>query len=862
MRLPAIALVLLTCARSFAAGSDPSIDELVADLTSESYQERETATRLLWEKGADTIQALRKARESDDPEESMRAAEVLQKVELAITPDTPPAVLAIIEAYRTAQQKQKINLLNELKRKKAWFQVLKLYSMEPPDIRIQMAPTIRGVAISGARESISENDFETAIQLLEMSTAESSDLMALAAIYRTTGRLDEELADLQPPGGVRKGVWKTTLLRAKGDLAAAADAAESSRQIRLAAGLRVLAGNPVPWLRQNGLGDRKQEADRAYIEIALKRWAGEKVNESDYGPLLEGLQSRDDNERAQAMGSLAALGRLAEAEDVQVEQNPSVAFEYFLSQERIPEALSVFGLDPENPDYSKWAASRFSKLKGDEDDDGDGNMESATELRQLAGFLERRGRLEELTAAYHEPLSKLAGDNENDYLDFLRNLFDPQGGAPRFAMAEAVAWAGGEKGRWEEVFTVALGEDDSIDEWRTWMREIKPEMDRADELEAALALFRITDDPDGLRETWLDLVWKKVDVAGDRDREALIRRIMSLAISQQDSWNALKAYDLLAPAGVWNSIDRSLSAVGRWKEAAEILGNAGDNATSSSPEIHAYLAVNYRRAGMEEEAIVHDGWAEKLALGFSPSCARIAVFYSYGGDGERAAKWLSRAAIQADISNEEFVSVLGDFAAMNLNRGEWDIAASCYEALVQIYAGQEYMRGGLSDFIKARLSADLAKALAVLPDNRPRAISMLDAMHEVLATDGVLADDFFPLVREAGLVPELEKWFEDSWAKISAVIAKYPASDNTRNTAAWFASRARLKLDEAEKHLHAALARNPDQAAYLDTMAETLFARGKRKEALEWSRRSVGNAPFDDMIRTQYYRFENGKLPE
>ncbi len=861
MRLSAIAFVLLTGVRSLAAQSDPSIGELVADLSSESYQDREEATRMLWEMGEETIQALREARMSDDPETSMRAAQILAKVELAITPNTPPDILALIEAYRTANQKQKIDVLNSLKGKKAWFQVLKLYSMEPADVRIQMASAMRGVAISGAREAISRNDFDAAVRLLELSSSQGGDLMALASIYRTTGRLDEELANLRPPGDVRAGVWKTTLLRAKGDLEGAAEAAESSKQMRLASALRVLSGDPVPWLRQNGLGDRRQQANDAYIAIALKRWSGEKVNEADFEPLLVGLQSHDESERAQAMGSLVALGRLAEAEEIQAKENPSLAFEYYLSQERLPEALEVFGLDPANPDYITWAASRFTKMNGGEDEE-DENTEPASELRQLAAFLERRGEHEKLTAAFHEPLARLAVESENRFLDFLRSLFNSRTGAPQFAMAEAILWAGEDEGRWEEIFTIALGEDDSVREWRDWMKEIKPDLEPTEEFEAALALFRISDDPKDLRDQWLNLAWEKVDAADERIRKNLIRRILNLSINQQDTENALKAYDLLAPSGVWNSIDRYLSAAGRWKEAAEILGNAGNNATSSSPEIHAYLAVNYRRGGMEKEAALHDEWAEKLALGFSPSCSRIGAYYAYGGDEERAAMWFSRAAIQADPTSDEFVSALVSFSSMKLRQGDWTVAASCYEALVQIFASQEYVRGEISDFIKARLSADLAKALAILPDDRPRAVALLDAMHKVLITDGVLADEFFPLVREAGLVSELENWFAESWGRISEVIEKYPESDNTRNTAAWFASRAQLKLDEAERHLQAALARNPDQAAYLDTMAEVQFARGKRKQALEWSRRSVGNAPFDDMIRSQYYRFESGRIPD
>jgi predicted Zn-dependent protease len=99
------------------------------------------------------------------------------------------------------------------------------------------------------------------------------------------------------------------------------------------------------------------------------------------------------------------------------------------------------------------------------------------------------------------------------------------------------------------------------------------------------------------------------------------------------------------------------------------------------------------------------------------------------------------------------------------------------------------------------------------------------------------------------------------------VIERFPDCDNSRNTAAWLASRARMKLPEAEKHLQAALAKNPGQAAYLDTMAEVRFAMGDRAGALKWSELSLLrypliDTPYDTMIRKQHERFRNGPLPE
>ena len=73
--------------------------------------------------------------------------------------------------------------------------------------------------------------------------------------------------------------------------------------------------------------------------------------------------------------------------------------------------------------------------------------------------------------------------------------------------------------------------------------------------------------------------------------------------------------------------------------------------------------------------------------------------------------------------------------------------------------------------------------------------------------------------------------------------------------------RARRNLDQAEKLLEKALAANPEQSAYLDTMAEIQFARGNREKALEWSQRAVNFMSLDVMLRRQHERFRSAPLP-
>lgn len=863
---------LLACAMFAAEEAGPkqgAVEDLVARLSSDSYREREDATRALWEMGEAVIGELRAASVSDDPERAKRAAGVLEKVELRITPETPPGVYEQVRRFRTAPQNLRANHINELRRMKAYFQILKLYSMEKrPEVKAEMAGSMRGIAMIGARDALAADDYATAENLLRMSAMEPNDLIALAWVYRSMGKLGEGMEDPPAPDGVATEDWKITLLRVKGDLDGAVRLAEESRRQRLLSGLKVLQGDPTLWLRQNGNGERGAQALRDYVEIALKRWEGKKVNESDFAPLLQTLKARNSNEQSQALASLAALGRLGEAEKHQAEENPELAFLYYLSQERIGEAMQTLALDPEKPDYVAWAAERFERLMK-EDEEGDGVDTARMELILLASFLETRGLSGDLEKAYSAPLVEYAKRHPESFSHFLGSLFDSTSGAPLFAASCGTVWAGEDENRWSELFSMAFGEEQEVGEWLDWIREIEPGVGKPETMRVLMALFGVGADPEGLAGKWLAKAWDVIGKSPDDKKKSHLQRIRMLAVAQQDVATALKARDALDPesraAANWPSIDKYFSAASRWKEAAEVLGDSG-GAVKTSPDYHAFLAATLRRAGLEERAAKHDALAEKLSLGYSTSCSRIGNFYVYGGDMERAAIWYRRAALHADMAENDFVVALDTYARSMFEKGSWDIAASCYEALVQAYASEQFSGGPLTQYSKARLNADLAKALAVLPTDRERAIALLDGIHRNFATDGILADDFFPMVRKVGLNKELEKWFGESWAQISAVIDRFPACDNTRNTAAWLASRARMKLPEAEKHLQDALAKKPGQAAYLDTMAEVRFAMGDRAGAVKWSELSLLrypliDTPFDTMIRKQHFRFLNDPLP-
>ncbi|MEY3395214.1 MAG: hypothetical protein RL346_1450 [Verrucomicrobiota bacterium] len=837
-------------------------EKWIADLSADGFKVRENASLELWKLGLKAVPLLREAELSEDPEVAMRAGVALEKIELGISPDTSASILGLIDAYRTGPSGEKPGILRKLRDEKAYFQLLKLYSMEDANERKTLYPAVQNVAVTAAREAIVADDVDRAIHMLRLMSGSEAELTGLACLYRALGQLDQQLSALDPPQGVDPLKWKGVLLRAKGDLGGAIRHTAEVRDAQRLAALNVLAGNPVMWL-ESGNANRNQpnRSHSTYAELALKRWRGDGIDKSDIEPLLKLLRSNSRFSQMQAMNGLSALGMVEPVYEMQKKENPLGLYDVHLMREEHDKLLEALGIRPGETDAAKWAEQQFREIL-----DGEYSDLVLIKLRLLASYLERMGLDEELEHCYSPHLDALQAKDPDEYLRVVSQFMMSQADATRYATARLSAWAAADEDRWGDVFTAVFGEEDIVNEWLVWIRKIEPGIGNRDVLEAMLAMFHRSSKPGALREIWMKRIWTVVDKEKQKpQQEAYLNRILSLSIQLQDVGNALRAWDMLdedaRQAAQWGTMDMYLTAAGRWKDAAELIRKNREASTSSSPEIHAHLAATFRRAGMEHEAERHDAWVEKLVLGSPLSSIRAGGYYAYAGDFQRADLWYRRAAMEAQVSGPEFVEVLKITADHNLRNRNWQIAASCYEALLHMQVGQQFREGMSADLVKTRMNADLARAMARLPEDREHAVEILRDIHQAFMPDASLADDFFPALRAAGLNKELQTWFSQSWNHFESVIQTYPQSHHSRNSAAWFASRARLKLAEAESYLAEAIRMSPDQAAYLDTMAELKFAQGDRKAALDWSQRSLCRAPFDEMIRLQHERFRTERLP-
>ncbi len=849
------------------------IESLLRGLADESFRVREDSTRELWEMGELVLPSLRDASSSTDPEQAIRSRDLMRMIELHITPDTDPSVITLVELYGTASAGEKAALMGRMRGKRAWRQMLKLYASETDaEVREKLQTTMRAVSIKAARERLMLKDAVGAREFLEMGPVDTQGLLALADFHRSHGSLQQELEKAAAGKDRRAAEWRMALQRTAGNSDAAQREATAAGKGEIAALMAALGGDPLPFLKQLGTRREEMPVSALYAGIAADRWQSKLPKPGSLEPLNRMLQSRHHDERGTSLNALLLLGEAQLAETALVKNQPLVAFRYFEALERIPEALSVLGLDPQAPDFNAWVEKAIGDLLTEDVAEQTEVSDHGQELVALANFLERRGLHAEAEQAYGDSLAAIAEKDSSAFVDFLDALFggrDSTSGAPRLASKVGVAWAGNDEKRWYEVVVAAFGDDDRARYWWDWLAEIRPATDNRERLDAMLALFRMGTDPERLAEKWIGLIWQAVDAAPPAEREMLVAQIYQLAFDTGDVTTALRAWDELAPAArdqvFWGLQIFYLSAVERWDDAVDLILKQISAITEAGQEppadLYAFAASALRAAGREKEAKENDQWAERLALGSAVISIRTGKGYAYGRDYQRAAEWWARAAMQADPDSEELIEAIKLHSDILLEQQKWPEAAATAEVIAAMYSGSEYQWSNQLPLLRQRLQADTTRALSHLTTDRAGSLALLEKCHRNSATDGSLADFFFPSVRVAGLTKEHDAWFSTTWEKIEEVIEKYPASDNTRNTAAWFAARAMRKLDAAEDHLKEALRLNPNQSAYLDTMAEIHFARGHRAKALEWSQIAVIHSPADTLLRRQHERFRSEPLP-
>ncbi len=643
-----LALTAASLAAPAAPKEPAAVPEAVALLSDESYAVRERATRDLWKLGEKALPELRKALDGEDPEAELRARDLIRKIELGILPDSSPKIADLVVLYDRGTVEEKRRVIAELKRERAFRQILKLYALEnEKDTLAMLEEGGRGVAGEAARDCRASEppDVAGAFSYLGMARPEAAELIATAALHRATGTLEEELGKAAQLDGEQGHRWRYALLAAAGRLGEAAAEAEKAGMEKTSARLQLLAGNPVPWLVAAAPPPRAVPPAGLdlYRQFAIRTWERKPVPAEVTRTLRRQARLGDDDDQAKELRLLFLTGDLNEAEKRLVELDRTAAFYYFESSERIEDALAALGLDPAEPDYKAWALKRFRTLP---DEDSDGN--EAGELALLGHFLEHRGLLKELDDVFVEPLVELSRADQEIYFGTINRLLRGRASMAtvRPVIQSIARFAGDDEVRWAMVVANLFDFLKDPDRLWSWTAALDPDLDPPQRLEWLCRIFGFLPDVDGDRDRFFELAWKSIDGAEGAARPPMIELMAALDDLFQDKENTLRCLEALEREDDLVTLQQkawAYSNLGRWSEAAanwlKVVEQSPGNALA---RVHA--AACLRRAGEPEAADVHEKRADLLALGELQLQLNCGNVFALAGDFERAACWWQRAA--------------------------------------------------------------------------------------------------------------------------------------------------------------------------------------------------------------------------
>jgi tetratricopeptide (TPR) repeat protein len=90
------------------------------------------------------------------------------------------------------------------------------------------------------------------------------------------------------------------------------------------------------------------------------------------------------------------------------------------------------------------------------------------------------------------------------------------------------------------------------------------------------------------------------------------------------------------------------------------------------------------------------------------------------------------------------------------------------------------------------------------------------------------------------------------------LIEQYPDSAGLHNSFAWLAGCCRRDLEQAQVFAEKAVKLEPELPGYRDTLAEVLFQRGRKDEAIAHMKRCLELEPKREYYKKQLQRFEAG----
>ena len=847
--------VLVTAAASAPVlpPSQKDIADWVRKLGARDFASRERAQKKLWQAGRLAEEALRQAAKSNDAEVRRRANEILNKFKWGIYPTTPKKVVALIEEYQAGDKERKLAAVSKFfdEGSAGCSALLKVTTAEEDaGLRREL---FRSVSLQAGRVIpvvLADKQFATLENLLELTLSGNREaaLPHYAAYYLLRGKLNDRIAHfkkLADGGKEVEGVQETLyyLYRAKGAVDEAVAAADRVKRGDLAAALLAERGR---WkeLAARDAPEAARLVERLAYRAAYHRLAG---NAKEFEEAVAALRKHAEGQAADSQEVWFTAKALF------LNDRPADALALLTRNSNVLSRIEILA--------AQWKFTEALRLADKVKADTPQEADAVDVIRgRTLYFLGEKDRARKLFAALGE---KLKPNSEQGWADQLVQ-YEFRLGLKEEAFdhcARALAATGSVYAQTRLLKKVLNGQEETAQVWWTVLRK-----KQASE-EAAVSMKT-------LRRVLAGKIKGKElqTLIADAERDAPSRRPEE--------------------AGRWlQALAEAALAVGDEKLAKDYFARASDAASSPAALVRWGDFLAGKKRWREAAEAYADGWhrdrRQPLAL-FLRGWALTQMGQKKQGEAlMEQSHWLP---LGDDLLRTEFAREL-------LVRGQPDHARrECGLVLTvcppgSFRAGEAHRLSGLlalkeKKYLEAAAQHEQAvlrvlrayvnfidpTAYVGVPHliHRLRAAGLVaagkvaEARKDVdfclasLPANPEIATQLVPALEKAGHKKEADALYGRLHAFKEKLCKEYPQSAALRNSAAWLCATCRRDLGEAQKHAEKAVQLEPGLPGYRDTLAEVLFQRGQKAQAIAHIKKCIELDPKREYYRKQLKRFEAG----
>ena len=845
--------------------------ETIKKIGSDNFKIRESATQKLWKFGKSAEPLLRDALKNGGPELRYRGTKILEEFELGLYPDTPEDIAKLINDYRSGVGVKKEAAIIKMAELGKTELLMKLIKRENDiGIRKMVAQIVSRNISEQVPSLILDNKIDEAEQLLEVAALDHNGMRNYASFLVETNRIESAISKkrIAAKNSNLDAEILAWMLRAKGDYQEASTIFEQLGD-KTRARHTLSAGGDLISYANSFVDPTRKTIDSLGFAAAAARLSGDMDRFNKMKSSIEEYAMAMKDELGRCINALVINGEASAAFSLTKKVKGKEIFDMELWRYNFDEAFNSIGIQEKKGPYSKWLQDYESSFSAKNEGE---LQESLFPAGQLASACYLTGQVDEAERIF-EKIKDLLTRNNTSLVQLIqwermiglnklakRHALEAMKREPPeeivegyFQLRSEYSWLG--RTCWK--FITSEFQEESSDQKLTRMESLF-DLDNQTQKQMSLAdqciksFFSFAKDEN-------NLAMKKELIRGARDLARLHEK-WELAVDGTKLWleliggeavgyHFMKYGDVLMKAGMPEK------AVIQYDKACE---------SKKSDPIPLYLK------GVAMEAIGQKEEGQKLK--------KIASLMSTGELTKRhhlaTTMWQNDDDALARIQDNIILGIASPRESVHpeaLRRRYIDQSINLndlkqYSKSLEFYMLSKMRPVNANSVLSPRRSLsylvdlEITKTKIEISDGRIKdAERRLEKLQKINPSDSSMLEDIYQLLVDSGNSEGADKLFQTTYLISKSTVNRFPDHGQHNNNHAWLLSRCAKKLDEALIHANKAVSIDPDNGAFLDTLAEVYFQLGNRSKAIEISKKAVELLDDDKQVKRQLERFKTGK---